>query len=53
VHSLCGTNGEMIVNYGLDELWREVVVVYFNVMFQNVPGHTDENCLHPQLGLLG
>lgn len=42
MHSLYGTNGEMVVSYGLDELWKDVVVVYCNVLFQNVLGQTEE-----------
>lgn len=28
---------------GLGRIWEEVVVTWFNVLFQNLPGRTEEN----------
>lgn len=53
MHSLCGTNGEMVVNYGLDEFWKDVVVVWCNVLCQNVSEQTEEEVHKSSVGVIG
>jgi hypothetical protein len=33
-----------------DEMWKEVVVFYFNMLSQHLPGATKENNAKPQSG---
>jgi hypothetical protein len=28
----------------LEKIWKEVVVAYFNVLFQHLPGENEKNC---------
>jgi hypothetical protein len=33
----------MILNYELERVWKEALVVYFNIISLNFPGGTEEN----------
>jgi len=34
---------EWFLDYEMDIKWKELVVLYFKVLSQNLPGRTDEN----------
>jgi hypothetical protein len=44
------SNVRMIVNSGLERMWKETILAYFKVLSQHLPDWVEVNHEEPQLG---